>query len=132
MGLEDGLIVGVALVIALNRVFLGTGLVRSRPAYVFVQAFDVGACIALWFAHIFPEPRLDLAVRGFLMLFVAWHMVQNSAARVALRRPTTREADELEAARRQIEVEIAAEREAERAEGDEDRGRDQAEASTSD
>ena len=43
MEFEDGLIIGVALVIGLNRAFIGTALKRSRAAYVFIQAFDVGA-----------------------------------------------------------------------------------------
>jgi len=121
MGLEDGLIIGVALVIVLNRAFVGTGLVKMRAAYVFVQAFNVGAVVALYFARLFPDVRLDYAVRGFLMLFVAWHMVQNFTVRAALRTPTSKEADELEAARKQIEADIKAERE-------EDERRRQAEA----
>jgi hypothetical protein len=110
MQFEDGLIIGVALVIGLNRAFIGTGLKHSRAAYVFVQAFDVGACFALFFATIFPDRRLDYAIRVFLMLFVAWHMVQNSAARAALQAPSSHEQEELEAARKQIETEIARER----------------------
>ncbi len=115
MQFEDGLIIGVALVIGLNRAFIGTGLKHSRAAYVFVQAFDVGACFALFFATIFPDPRLDYAIRVFLMLFVAWHMVQNSIARSALRAPTSAEQEELEAARKEIEACIARERAEERA-----------------
>ena len=110
MNLEDGLIIGVALVIGLNRAFVGTALKRSRAAYVFVQAFDVGACFALFFARLFPDPRLDYAIRVFLMLFVAWHMVQNYVTLNAMRAPTSREKLELEEARRQIEAEIARER----------------------
>ena len=110
MNLEDGLIIGVALVIGLNRAYVGTALKRSRAAYVFVQAFDVGACFALFFARIFPEPRLDYAIRVFLMLFVAWHMVQNYLTLNAMRAPTPREQLELEEARKQIEAEIARER----------------------
>lgn len=113
MGLEDGLIIGVALVIVINRIFVGTSLIKSRAAYVFVQAFNVGAVVALFFARLFPDFRLDYAVRGFLMLFVAWHMVQNFVMRGELRTPTTRENDELEAARKQIEADIRAEREEE-------------------
>ncbi len=71
MEFEDGLIIGVALVIGLNRAFIGTGLKHSRAAYVFVQAFDVGAAFALFFARIFPDPRLDYAMRVFFMLFLA-------------------------------------------------------------
>ena len=114
MGLEDGLIIGVALVIVLNRMFIGTRLVQSRPAYVFVQAFDVGAVVALYFARLFPDVRLDYAVRGFLMLFVAWHMVQNFSTRAALLWPGSTTKDDVEAARHQIQVDIAAEREEER------------------
>lgn len=113
MEFEDGLIIGVALVIGLNRAFIGTGLKHSRAAYVFVQAFDVGAAFALFFARIFPDPRLDYAMRVFFMLFVAWHMVQNSVTRAELRRPTSDEERELEEARKQIEREIAREREEE-------------------
>jgi hypothetical protein len=114
MGFEDGLLIGVALVIALNRLFVGTRLLRSRAAYVFVQAFNVGAVIALYFARLFPDFRLDYAVRGFLMLFVAWHMVQNFTMRAAIRRPTSAEDEELAAARKQIQLDIAAEREEDR------------------
>lgn len=110
MELEDGLLIGVALVIALNRIFVGSRLVHSRPAYVFVQAFDVGAVVALFFARLFLDFRLDYAVRGFLMLFVAWHMVQNFTTRAAALQPTTDD-DELAAARAQIKADIAAERE---------------------
>ncbi len=114
MGFEDGLLIGVALVIALNRLFVGTRLLRSRPAYVFVQAFNVGAVVALYFARLFPDFRLDYAVRGFLMLFVAWHMVQNFSMRAAVQRPTSAEDLELAAAREQIKLDIAAEREEDR------------------
>ncbi len=114
MGFEDGLLIGVALVIALNRMFVGTRLVKSRAAYVFVQAFDVGAVVALFFARLFPDFRLDYAVRGFLMLFVAWHMVQNFAVRAAALQPPREEDEELAAARAQIKIDIAAEREEER------------------
>jgi ABC-type uncharacterized transport system permease subunit len=114
MGLEDGLLIGVALVIALNRMFVGTRLLESRAAYVFVQAFNVGAAVALFFARLFPDFRLDYAVRGFLMLFVAWHMVQNFVMRAAIRRPTDEETSQLAAARKQIELDIAAEREEDR------------------
>ncbi|MCO4770556.1 MAG: hypothetical protein KDA24_11050 [Deltaproteobacteria bacterium] len=113
MEFEDGLIIGVALVIGLNRAFIGTALKRSRAAYVFIQAFDVGACFALFFARVFPDPRLDYAIRVFLMLFVAWHMVQNYIMRAALRAPTPREAEELAQARKEIEAQIAREREEE-------------------
>ena len=116
MEFEDGLIIGVALVIGLNRAFIGTGLKHSRAAYVFVQAFDIGACVALFFAKIFPDIRLDYAIRVFLMLFVAWHMVQNSVTRAALRRPSSDETRELAEARAQIEATIAREREEEEAE----------------
>jgi len=114
MEFEDGLIIGVALVIGLNRAFVGTGLKHSRAAFVFVQAFDIGACVALFFARIFPNQQLDIAIRLFLMLFVAWHMVQNYITRAAMRAPTSAEQLELEAARKQIEAEIAREREEER------------------
>ncbi len=114
MEFEDGLIIGVALVIGLNRAFVGTGLKHSRAAFVFVQAFDVGACVALFFARIFPNQQLDLAIRLFLMLFVAWHMVQNYITRAAMRAPTPAEKLELEEARKRIEEEIAREREEER------------------
>ncbi len=121
MGFEDGLLIGVALVIALNRAFVGTRLLKSRAAYVFVQAFNVGAVIALFFARLFPDVRLDYAVRGFLMLFVAWHMVQNFTMRAAVRRPTSDEDEELAAARKQIELDIAAEREEDRKRAEEAR-----------
>ena len=110
MSLEHGLIFGVALVIVLNRVFVGTGLVRFAPLYGFVQAFNLGACAVLCLTQIFPDRRLDLAARGFLMAFVAWHMVHNSAARAALRPPTRIEVHELEAAQQRMEEQIEAER----------------------
>ena len=116
MEFEDGLLIGVVLVIAANRVFTDTGVKHSRAVYVFVQAFDVGACIALFFSTMFPDPRLDYAVRGFLMLFVAFHMVKNSALRAALARAEQApdDEDEIEVMRREIQEEIRAEREEER------------------
>ncbi len=128
MGFEDGLLIGVALVIALNRLFVGTRLLRSRAAYVFVQAFNVGAVVALFFARLFPDIRLDYAVRGFLMLFVAWHMVQNFTMRAAVRRATSDEDLELAAARKQIQLDIAAEREEERKQEEERRASAEARA----
>jgi len=116
MEFEDGLILGVAAVIAVNKAFISTGLKHSRPLYVFVQAFDVGAVVMLFFARVFPEPRLDYAIRVFLMLFVAWHMVLNSQTRAAIRAPTPKEQTELDEARAELEATLRRERDEEEAE----------------
>lgn len=78
------LLLGVAGIVVLNRTFTSSGLKRLAWAYVLIQAIDVVACtvLVLWRMDQFPL-HLDLSVRTFLVLFVAWHMVQNNAERVA-------------------------------------------------
>ncbi len=81
MGSEH-LILIVALVIVVNRLFDQTGLKRYRPAYVAVQLFDL-ACVGVLSAARIPElpTKADFIIRIFLMLFVAYHMVINNKAR---------------------------------------------------
>jgi hypothetical protein len=82
MAPEDYLLIGVALVVVLNRGYTGTRLVFERYAYVALQAINLVAVVALFRFRLSGYPaRLDLAVRVFLMLFVAWHMVAANQAR---------------------------------------------------
>lgn len=96
----EHLVLMVAVVIVLNRGFDSTGLKRHRKAYVVVQAFNL-AMVVLLFVSRMPElPRkADLAIRVFLMLFVAWHMVRNSQTRTEALRAGRDAVDEREARR---------------------------------
>ena len=83
---EDFLLIGTALVVVCNRAFTATNLALSRPAYVVLQVVNLSAVVALSVFRLegYP-PKLDLAVRVFLMLFVAWHMVTASQGRTKAR-----------------------------------------------
>lgn len=84
---EDLLILGVALIIVLNRSFTATGLKLFRSAYVGLQVINFTTMILLFQFRLdgFPA-RLDRAIRVFLMFFVAWQMVQaNQSRALALR-----------------------------------------------
>jgi hypothetical protein len=75
---EDFLILGVALIVVLNRLYAKTGLRRHRAAYATVQAINLGACIVLFVKHLEGvDPRLDAGIRLFLSAFVTWHIAQN-------------------------------------------------------
>ncbi len=96
---SENLILVVATLIVVNRGFASTGLRLQRHAYVAVQALNFATVVVLFVARI-PElpPKADFAIRVFLMLFVAWHMVHNNQRRIeALRR---RDEDEAELAER--------------------------------
>jgi hypothetical protein len=107
---EDALILGVGLIIVLNRVFTSTGLKLRRPAYVALQIFNLatmGALLTLRFEG-YP-PKLAQAIRVFLMFFVAWHMVlanqgraQALRQRVEEQRADARKAEEREKRREQL------------------------------
>ena len=85
---EDLMILGVALIIVLNRAFVSTPLKLRRPAYVVIQLFNLATMGVLLSVRLegYP-PKLEGSVRVFLMFFVAWHMVlANQGRAVALRR----------------------------------------------
>ena len=81
MSSEDMLLLGVALIVVLNRLYSRTGLREQRAAYAAVQAVNLGACIIL-FVHRLEgvDPRLDAGIRLFLSAFVTWHIAQNFVA----------------------------------------------------
>ena len=80
----DTLLFGVIAAIGVNRVFQASRLRLSRLAYVVVQMVNMGFVLGLTLLRL-PEfqktPQAELAIRLFLLCFVAWHMVRNSAAR---------------------------------------------------
>ena len=85
---EDLMILGVALIIVLNRAFVSTPLKLRRPAYVVIQLFNLATMGVLLSVRLegYP-PKLEGSVRVFLMFFVAWHMVLANQGRAqALRR----------------------------------------------
>ncbi len=92
---EDALILGVALIIVLNRAFTSTALKLRRPAYVAVQSFNlVTMAVLLQFRLDGYPPKLDHAIRVFLMFFVAWHMVLANQSRAAALRKELEEGKE--------------------------------------
>ncbi len=81
MSSEDFLLLGVALIVVLNRLYSRTGLRHQRAAYATVQAINLGACIVLFVQHLDGvDPRLDAGIRLFLSAFVTWHIAQNFIA----------------------------------------------------
>ncbi len=96
----EHLILLVAAVIVVNRAFDSTGLKRNRHAYAVVQVFDLSMVVVLFVSRMNElPPKADFAIRVFLMLFVAWHMVRNNQARIAALRGDQEEVDEREARR---------------------------------
>jgi len=83
----EHLLLIVASLIVANRAFDSTGLRLSRAAYVTVQALNLVAVVGIFISRLdIVSPKLDFAVRTFLMLFVGWHMVRNNESRrLALR-----------------------------------------------
>jgi hypothetical protein len=89
---SENLILLVAATIIINRGFEKTRLRLLRPAYVFVQAFDIVMMSLLSLARLEQLPtKPDFVIRIFLMLFVAYHMVLNSQARGRALRDETEE-----------------------------------------
>ena len=81
MASEDVLLLGVALIVVLNRLYSHTGLRHVRLAYAGVQALNVAACIYLYVERIAGiAPRLDAGIRLFLIGFVTWHVASNFIA----------------------------------------------------
>ncbi len=79
---EDVLLLGIALIIVLNRVYTSTALRLNRPAYVVMQVVNLSAVVSLFFFRLEGFPgKLDRSVRVFLMFFVAFHMVLASQSR---------------------------------------------------
>ncbi len=79
---EDILLLGIAVIIVLNRTYTSTGLRLNRPAYVVMQVVNLSAVVSLFFFRLDGFPvKLDLSVRVFLMFFVAFHMVLASQSR---------------------------------------------------
>ena len=99
MAPEDALILGVALIIVLNRVFTSTSLKLLRPAYAGIQVFNlVTMAVLLRFRLEGYPPKLELSIRVFLMFFVAWHMVlanQSRARALRLRVDERRERERM-------------------------------------
>ena len=94
MSSEDLLLMGAALIIAINRLYSHTGLRSIRLAYAAVQGINLSACLVLFFWKLEDiEPRLDAAIRLFLLAFVTWHMALNY--RSNLRRARERQAAEV-------------------------------------
>ncbi len=83
----EHLLLGVASLIVANRAFDSTGLRLSRAAYATVQVLNLLAVVGIFVSRLdIVSPKLDFAVRTFLMLFVGWHMVRNNESRrLALR-----------------------------------------------
>ena len=92
----DYLLFGVIVAIGINRVFQGSGLRLSRPIYVVVQVINLCFAVALTVLRISEfqdNANAELAIRVFLLCFVAWHMVRNSNSRTkALRQHEDAEA----------------------------------------
>ena len=104
MNQDDLLILGTAAVIALNRLYSDTRLVRRNEAYVGVQALNLIAAFALYFVKIEGfGARLDHVVRLFLLGVVAFHMVHNHMARQAAELRAKQEARREEERRREKE-----------------------------
>lgn len=94
---EDLLILGVALIIVLNRGFTATGLKLLRSAYVALQLINFSTMILLFQFRLEGYPgKLDRAIRVFLMFFVAWQMVQANQSRAAALRSGIEEEREKE------------------------------------
>jgi len=75
---EDIVLLGVALIIVVNRLWAHTALRSIRPAYAAVQGINLVSCLLLFVWKIEGiAPRLDAAIRLFLTGFVAWHMTLN-------------------------------------------------------
>jgi multisubunit Na+/H+ antiporter MnhF subunit len=75
------LLLGVALIIVVNRLWAQTGLRSSRLAYALVQAINLSACVVLFVARLEGiDSTLDAAIRLFLLAFVAWHVALNYIA----------------------------------------------------
>jgi len=78
---EDILLLGVALIIGLNRLYAHTALRSFRLAYAAIQGINLFTCILLFVCRLEDiDPRLDAAVRLFLIAFVTWHMALNYRA----------------------------------------------------
>lgn len=98
---EDALILGVALIIVLNRVFTSTSLKLRRPAYAIIQLFNLVTMVVLLnFELTGYPPKLELSIRVFLMFFVAWHMVLANQSRATALRARIEDARDAE---RQVE-----------------------------
>ncbi len=94
---EDVLILGVGLVIVLNRGFTATGLKLHRAAYVAVQAFNLATMLGLlWFEFEGYPPKLAQAIRVFLMFFVAWQMVLANQRRAGALRKVVEDRKEVQ------------------------------------
>jgi hypothetical protein len=99
---EDALILGVGLIIVLNRAFTATSIKLQRWAYVAIQIFNLATmAVLLQFQLVGYPPKLAQAIRVFLMFFVAWHMVLANQGRAQAlrqvvddRREADRKADE--------------------------------------
>ena len=75
---EDILLLGVALIVVLNRLYSRTGLRRQRVAYAAVQGINLGTCVVLFVYQLEGiDPRLDAGIRLFLSAFVTWHIAKN-------------------------------------------------------
>ena len=75
------LLLGVALIIVVNRLWAHTGLRSYRLAYALVQAINLSACVVLFVTRLEGiDSRLDAAIRLFLIAFVAWHVALNYIA----------------------------------------------------
>ncbi|MBJ96199.1 MAG: hypothetical protein CMP23_17190 [Rickettsiales bacterium] len=96
MSAEDALILGVAVIIVINRLYAHTGLRGIRQAYAAVQVMNLAACLVLFFARLDGlDARLDAGVRLFLIAFVTWHIARNYVAharRTQARQAVAREA----------------------------------------
>ena len=81
MSSEDLLLLGVALIVAFNRLYAHTALVRVRAAYACVQGINLAACVFLFVERLDGiSPRLDAGIRLFLSAFVTWHIATNYVA----------------------------------------------------
>jgi hypothetical protein len=118
---EDILLIGVGLVVVLNRGFTSTSLRLRRWAYVVLQGVNLVAVVLLFSNRLEGYPhRMELAIRVFLTFFVAWHMVLASQARAAALREVVEE-DRIrharQAARRAALADLAAAQESAAAPG---------------
>ena len=81
MSPEDFLLLGVALLIVLNRLYSSTSLRHWRAAYAVVQGVNLAACVVLFVQRLEGiDPRLDAGIRLFLTAFVTWHIALNFIA----------------------------------------------------